>query len=316
MKEGLVFDIHRGTTHDGPGMRTTVFFKGCPLHCTWCQNPESICPQRELMWDGGKCIGCMECIKACPVKALTAGENGIAIDRAACRKCFVCAAGCPSKAMQTVGKAWEVSALVKEACKDRIFFDNFSGGVTVSGGEPLLQGDFLPDFLEQLKKEGINTALDTSGFGRREVLDRVCPFVDTFLYDIKFINEERHRKYTGVSNQIILENLKFIADKMRRQKDARLWIRTPLIPGATAAEENIKEIGQFIRKEVSDVMERWELCAFNYVCKDKYFKMGQSWEYAECSLLDDGTVQKLAAIAEKYAEGSVAVSGLTGQKKG
>lgn len=315
MNEGLVFDIHRGTTHDGPGMRTTVFLKGCPLHCTWCQNPESIYPGRELMWDAKKCIGCMECIKACPVKALTADDSGIKTDKSACRKCFACAAGCPSKAMQIVGNPWEVSTLVKEACKDRMFFEDFSGGVTVSGGEPLLQSEFLPEFLRTLKKEGINTALDTSGFGRQEVLHEVYPFVDTFLYDIKFINDGMHQAHTGVSNKIILENLKSIADRIRRQKDSRLWIRTPLIPGATAAEENIEEIGQYIRKELIDVIERWELCAFNYVCKDKYIKMGQYWKYAECTLLDCSTVEDLASIAEKYAEGIVVVSGLTAQKK-
>lgn len=315
MKEGLVFDIHRGTTHDGPGMRTTVFFKGCPLHCTWCQNPESICPQRELMWDARKCIGCMECIKACPEKALTADGKGINSDRAVCRKCFACAAVCPSKAMQAVGKSWEVSTLVKEACKDRMFFEDFSGGVTVSGGEPLLQIDFLLDFLGRLKKEGVNTALDTSGFGRQDTIHKVYPFVDTFLYDIKFVDEEMHRKHTGVRNKIILENLKFIANRIRGQRDTRLWIRTPLIPGATAQEKNIEEIGQFIKKELSDVIERWELCAFNYVCKDKYAKMGQSWQYSECTLLDCGTVHNLADIAERYAGGSVVVSGLTGQKK-
>lgn len=311
MKEGLVFDIHRGTTHDGPGMRTTVFFKGCPLHCTWCQNPESICAQRELMWDAGKCIGCMQCIKVCPVKALTADENGIKADRAACRKCFACVSGCPSKAMQAVGNSWEVSALVKEACKDRRFFDDFSGGVTVSGGEPLLQSEFLVDFLGKLKKEGVNTALDTCGYGRQEAIDKVYPLVDTFLYDIKFINEEMHWKHTGVSNKIILENLKFIADKIRRQKDSKLWIRTPLIPGATATEENIEEIGQFIKKELLDVMGRWELCAFNHVCKKKYIKMKKNWEYANCPLLDSITVRKIAETAKKYADGSVVVSGMT-----
>lgn len=316
MKRGLVFDIHRGTTHDGPGMRTTVFFKGCPLHCSWCQNPESICPDRERMWDEKKCIGCMECIKACPVNALTQREGSIKADEEACHKCFVCASNCPSKAIQEVGKLWEIQSLVKEVCKDRMFFDCFSGGVSVSGGEPLLQGEFLRYFLEALKKEGINTALDTSGFGKQEVLDSVYPFVDTFLYDIKFMNTEMHRKYTGVSNQIILDNLKSVADKIRRQRDARLWIRTPLIPETTAAEKNISQIGEFIRTELADVTERWELCAFNHVCKEKYIKMGQHWEYAESALLDYGTVQKLEETAEKYAEGLVVVSGMTGQEKG
>ena len=134
MEKGLVFDIHRGTTHDGPGMRTTVFLKGCPLHCRWCQNPESISPVRELQWDAKKCIGCMSCVTRCAVNALAAQADGIRIDRTACRQCFTCADQCPAKAMGTVGEYWETARLVKEACKDDMFFDDFSGGVTVSGG--------------------------------------------------------------------------------------------------------------------------------------------------------------------------------------
>lgn len=312
MEKGLVFDIHRGTTHDGPGMRTTVFLKGCPLHCRWCQNPESMNPDRELEWDAKKCIGCMSCITHCQAKALSPGEDGIRINRKICRDCFTCADQCPSKAMSVVGRYWDTSDLVKEACKDSMFFDDFSGGVTVSGGEPVLQHKFLYEFLEALKMQGVDTALDTSGFGKRERYEKIYPYVDTFLYDIKFMDEKLHQEYTGVSNKIILDNLRFVADKIRKQKDTRLWIRTPLIPGATAVKENIEEIGWFIQKELADVIERWELCAFNNVCKEKYVKIGQDWEYGHCRLMEEKEVRELAAAAEKYAKGNVVVSGLMG----
>ena len=311
MEKGLVFDIHRGTTHDGPGMRTTVFLKGCPLHCRWCQNPESISPVRELQWDAKKCIGCMSCVTRCAVNALAAQADGIRIDRTACRQCFTCADQCPTKAMGTVGEYWETARLVKEACKDDMFFDDFSGGVTVSGGEPVLQHRFLAEFLEALKRQGVDTALDTSGFGKKEIYEKIYPYVDTFLYDIKFMDEKLHREYTGVSNKVILDNLKFIAGKIRSRRDSRLWIRTPLIPGATATKENIEEIGRFVRKELADVIERWELCAFNHVCKEKYAKIGKEWDYDKTELMEEKEVQKLAEAAGKYADGYLAVSGLT-----
>lgn len=214
--------------------------------------------------------------------------------------------------MSVVGRYWDTSGLVKEACKDSMFFDDFSGGVTVSGGEPVLQHKFLYEFLEALKMQGVDTALDTSGFGKREIYEKIYPYVDTFLYDIKFMDEKLHQEYTGVSNKIILDNLRFVADKIRKQKDTRLWIRTPLIPGATAVKENIEEIGWFIQKELADVIERWELCAFNNVCKEKYVKIGQDWEYGHCRLMEEKEVRELAAAAEKYAKGNVVVSGLMG----
>ena len=210
----------------------------------------------------------------------------------------------------------DVEALVKEACKDRMFFESFDGGVTVSGGEPALQPDFLEEFLKALKAEGIHTALDTSGFAKREVYERVYPYVDTFLYDIKFRDETLHRQYTGVSNRRILDNLRFLADKIRRKKDRAIWIRTPLIPGATASEENIRQIGEWIQKEILDVIDRWELCAFNNVCRDKYRKLGKAWEYAETPLMTEKEVQKLADAARPYAGELLVVSGLTAKVQG
>lgn len=311
MEKGLVFDIHRGTTHDGPGMRTTVFLKGCPLRCRWCQNPESINPNRELQWDVKKCIGCRLCVNSCPAEALSAGEDGIKIDHKKCKLCFQCTEKCPSKAISPVGEYWDTDLLVKEACKDNMFFDAFSGGITVSGGEPLLQYKFLEGFLKELKMQGINTAVDTCGFGKREAYEKIYPYVDTFLYDIKFIDENDHLKYTGVSNRVILGNLKYIADRIRRQKDTKLWIRTPLIPQATATKKNLAEIGDFVQKELADVIERWELCAFNNICREKYTKIGRTWEYAKSELMTDDDIQGLVDVIGKNVRELLVISGLT-----
>lgn len=313
MEKGLIFDFHRGTVHDGPGMRTTVFFKGCPLQCEWCHNPESIKPNEELQYDKNKCIWCLVCIDTCKKEALESTESGIKINRSKCNRCFLCVKKCPSKALNKVGSYWDTEELVNEALKDQMFFKDFSGGITVSGGEPILQHAFLYDFLVALKEKNIDIALDTSGFGRREIFEKIYPLVDTFLYDIKFIDEKEHIKFTGVSNKTIISNLKYIANNIRKDRCKKIWIRTPLIPSATATHKNIDEIGTFIEKELLDVIDRWELCAFNNVCKEKYIKMNKKWKYEQTTLLTEKEVSSLKSIAEKYARDLVIVSGLTKQ---
>lgn len=311
MEKGLVFDFHRGTTHDGPGMRTTVFFKGCPLHCKWCHNPESIFGKPELQWDEKKCIGCGTCVTSCPQQALVAGEDGIRILKERCQRCFQCANHCPAKAMKVTGEVWELPQLVREACKDQIFFEEFGGGVTASGGEPMAQSEFVGEFLKELKGRGIHTALDTSGFAAWEKYEKLYPYVDTFLYDIKLIDDQEHKQWTGVSNTLILNNLDLLAERMRKEGKRKLWIRTPLIPGATAQEDNIRGIGQWIRRHVLEVVERWELCAFNNVCREKYKKLGIEWSFAQEPLMTKEDVEALAAIGREWVGERLVVSGLT-----
>lgn len=311
MAEALVFDFHRGTTHDGPGMRTTVFLKGCPLRCRWCHNPEGVSPRRELLWDAGKCIGCGRCEEACPNGAVSRTDGGVVIDRARCRECFSCAGRCPSRALHVAGRAWDIPSLVREACRDRMFFDEFGGGVTVSGGEPASQPAVLPEFLERLKAEGVQTALDTCGFAPWDVYEAVFPYVDVFLYDVKLLDPALHRRFTGADNALILENLRKLAGKLRGAPGKRLWIRTPLIPGATAAPENIEAIGAWLRENAGDAVERWELCAFNNVCASKYRELRREWPYAGVPLMGEGEVRALAAAAERHMRGKTAVSGLT-----
>ncbi len=185
-----VIEINRGTTHDGPGMRTTVFFKGCPLHCAWCQNPEGIDHAQGKWWDERKCIGCLSCLEACPNDAISSLETGIRTDRAKCQVCGACVEACPSGAMAFTGREWTLSGLVREVLKDRDYHEAFGGGVTVSGGEPLGQYPFVREFLKALKAEGVHTALDTCGYAPVEAFDAVLPYSDHVLFDLKLLDPE------------------------------------------------------------------------------------------------------------------------------
>jgi pyruvate formate lyase activating enzyme len=320
-QKSLVIDVFRGTTHDGPGMRTTVFFKGCYLNCLWCQNPEGIKGGQEIWWDERKCIRCLACQQACPVDAIFEDAQGLHIDRSKCTLCGACVEACPSQAMSYTGKEWTIDQLVKEALNDREYYQAFGGGVTASGGEPLFQHEFVQEFFKRLKEQGVNTALDTCGLAPREILQSVLPYTDHVLYDLKIIDPGLHKKYTGHSNETILENLVFIADTIRQMKQEhtsgnsqplKLWIRTPLIPDTTATPENISAIGRFIHANLLDVVDRWELCSFNNACISKYIKMGQPWAYAEYPLMGQDFIDSLkaAALSTQIPGELLVVSGL------
>lgn len=309
----LVIDIFRGTTHDGPGMRTTVFLKGCPLNCLWCQNPEGIKYHQEVWWDEKKCIGCYACKEACPNDAIIFDENGLHIDSAKCVICGTCTVECPAQAISFTGKEWNVDQMVKEALKDKDYYETFSGGVTVSGGEPLSQYSFVEEFFKKLKEHGVHTALDTCGLASVEALDSVLPYTDYVLFDIKLIDPESHMKFTGQTNRIILDNLKHIAEYIRSYDNGmKIWIRTPLIPEATATAGNLADIGSFILENIIDVVERWELCSFNNACKSKYKKMGKIWAYENYRLMGQDVIDtlKAAALSTGFPEDRLLISGL------
>ncbi len=311
-KKLLTIDVSHGTTHDGPGMRKTVFVKGCPLPCLWCQNPESIRARNEVWWDASSCIGCGSCAAACTTGALTMLPERIHIDRAACRACGSCVEACPAAAMLWQGQEYDLETLLTEVLRDRAFYEQFGGGVTCSGGEPLLQAEFVEAFFRRLRAEGISTALDTCGCAPRENLERVLGQTDCLLYDVKLLDPALHRRYTGQSNEHILDNLIFAADQMRgADHPMKLWIRTPLIYGATATEENIRAIGAFLRENVADVLERWEMPAFNGVCVSKYQKLEQPWEYDGMGAMSESLIAPLRAAAEAFIpEEKVLVSGM------
>jgi pyruvate formate lyase activating enzyme len=253
---GKVYDIQGFSLQDGPGIRTTVFLKGCPLRCPWCHSPESQQFYSQLCWMQMKCIGvakCGKCMAACPQNAISPGKSiqhpttreeiqHIRIDRSRCNNCGDCAKACIYKALYICGADYTVEELYQRVCKDVPFYEQSGGGVTVSGGEPLSQPEFTLQFLKILKQHGIHTALDTTGYAQYSVIEPLLPYTDLFLYDLKHVDGEQHRIVTGVENQLILENARRIA-----KAGGLMQIRLPIIPDFNDAEEDIRETGLFCR---------------------------------------------------------------------
>jgi pyruvate formate lyase activating enzyme len=295
---GLILDIQRMSSEDGPGLRTTVFFKGCNLKCAWCHNPESISFSKNLLWIENRCISCDSCGKVCQNGALVAGRAGIDINRVRCKACLACVEACPAGALEAKGAAWKADRLVEEVLKDRVYFEKSGGGITVSGGEALLQAAFVCRFLEKLQDRAIHTALDTAGNVSFDVLISALWHTDLVLYDLKLIDAARHRLYTGNDNSLILDNAARLASLMRKDSgNKELWIRTPVIPGATADEENIAAIGNFITAELGSVVAKWELCTFNNLCRDKYQRLGEEWRFRDTPLILRHEMERLLGVA-------------------
>lgn len=298
---GTILNLQRLSTEDGPGLRTTVFFKGCPLSCAWCHNPESISREPELHWLETRCIGCRTCEKTCSTGVLEKTSDGMVIHRELCTLCGDCAETCPANALEILGRRMDISNLVRELAKDRTYFDKSGGGVTLSGGEPTCQPSFTVAILDELNRIGISTALDTCGLASQEVLAQILPKVDLVLFDLKLLDPQSHRDWTGQDNRIILDNLDFLrfwVEKHAGKPD--VWIRTPLIPGATDDYENIISIGTFLSNYHQGMIQRWELCAFNNLCKDKYRRLGKTWKFQENRLYSKNDL----ALFEQWAKTS------------
>lgn len=285
-------DIQRMSSEDGPGLRTTIFFKGCSLACAWCHNPESIQKKFQVHWLSARCIGCGTCLNVCPNGALSQTESGIKIDRRLCTGCYTCFSACPTLALEGKGQDAEPAELCRELVKDRAYFGR-DGGVTLSGGEALLQEGAV-ELLQLLKAEGVQTAVDTCGMLFTEQLERALPYTDILLYDLKIMNDADHERWTGRGNTMILRNLGVAA--LWAKGNGRLWIRTPIIPGATDSVENIRAIGE--RISAIGGAERWELCAFNNLCSDKYKRLDIDWAFKDTPLVSKQHMQELLEAAK------------------
>ncbi len=234
MDRGLVLNIQRYCLHDGPGIRTTVFLKGCPLRCPWCHNPESQAPFSEIQLIAARCLRCGACVSACPAGTAEASSH-------VCQTCGSCVDACPAEARRMAGREMTVAEVVHEVLKDELFHDESNGGVTLSGGEPLGQPDFVMELLKSLRNRAIHTAVDTSGYVPEQVIADVAPLVDLFLYDVKCVDDTLHRQETGVSNQQILDNLRYLAER-----HCSLWIRIPLVPGFNLDDQQLRAIAEFL----------------------------------------------------------------------
>ncbi len=278
--------LQRLSTEDGPGIRTTVFFKGCSLHCAWCHNPESISTKSHIQWLSHLCIGCKTCVLSCPGGCISMKDGERQINSAKCILCGRCVEVCPTNALEMLGKQIELEELSRELLKDNAFFEQSGGGVTFSGGEPALQPEFCAALARTLKEWGIHTALDTCGLVPQKNLEMILPFIDLILYDLKIMDAQQHQDFTGAGNDKILENLLWLAELLNEKRyDLSLWIRTPLIPGSTAKRENLQAIAAFLNEHLAGLVERWELCAFNNLCRDKYARLGMQWKYKDEPLM-------------------------------
>lgn len=271
----LVFDIKRFATHDGNGIRTTVFFKGCPLRCVWCQNPEGLQSKRGILYLESKCIHCHTCLSLCKKKGIQCIDEHLVLNRNASEDWEEIVDACCTQALCFDSKEYTIDELLHEIKKDEVFFKN-GGGVTFSGGEPLLQEEDLYQLCKLCKENGIHTAIETSLYADLELLKKMALYLDQIYCDCKIFDEEKHIKYTGVSNAKILENLRWLLTSPFRDK---VIVRTPLIPGMTATHSNIASISSFLSSLYEDVS--YELLNYNPLAKSKYAYLDMEYCFQE-----------------------------------
>ena len=293
---GLLFDIQRYSIHDGPGIRTIVFLKGCPMRCIWCQNPESQRVQREVMFYNEKCTGCGQCVQVCPQGAIKIFEGRSRTDREICTGHGKCVEVCPNEARSLVGKYVSVDEAFKEVMKDKAFYKRSGGGITISGGEPTSQPDFVTDLLAKCQEAGIHTVIETCGYVTWEILGNVMRHADMVLYDIKLIDPMEHLKCTGVPNNQILEN----AQKLAKAYAGRpMVVRVPIIPGYTDSIKNIESIAKFISTELGGTV-RFELLNYNPLGETKYERIGRPYGASDLRPVSDESMTKLKEVFASF----------------
>jgi pyruvate formate lyase activating enzyme len=297
--------VQRFSTEDGPGIRTTVFMKGCPMRCRWCHNPEGLSPKPQLVWYDVRCMGARACLSACPTRALELTPAGMRIDRGRCSPCDRCVEVCPGGALEVIGRRWTPKELFALVARDAVFYETSGGGVTVSGGEPATQPDFLEAFLALCREGGIAAAIDTCGYADWSVYERLLPHVSLVLFDLKVADQERHREATGVSPDRIFENAAAIA-----ARGVPMWVRTPVIPGYTDDEENVAALAAFIAERLPAV-QRWDMLAYTNLGRPKYHRLDLPYTLEDTDLPLRERMERLAAVALQGGVRNVTWSGAT-----
>lgn len=270
MLKATIFNIQKFSVHDGPGIRTTFFFKGCPMRCAWCHNPESLAVKAELLHNKEKCVQCGACAKCSEDGAISMSKGQVHINNSLFNGNDDCLDNCLHGALTIAGKDYSIEEALKEALKDQVFYDQSSGGVTLSGGECLMQIDFVEAFLKQLKSKGIHTTIDTCGHVPEESFKRILPYVDLFLYDLKHTNIEDHKKYTAVDNRLILSNLAFLSSQ-----GAHVHLRLPIIVGVNATNQHLKDVIQHIS---SLNIEQVNLLPYHAIGEGKYNRLNLDFD--------------------------------------
>lgn len=300
-----IFNIQKFSTHDGDGVRTTIFFKGCPLRCMWCHNPESQHYYKELIFHQHKCTACGRCVAKCKQGANSIVDGKIVFDRSKCTACGVCTDWCITEARELAGKEYTVDALVKEAMKDKIFYEQSGGGVTLSGGEVMASQhmDYVEEVCRKLHENGVSIFIDTSGYTDYKNLKRILPYVDVFLYDIKVMDPEDHKKYIGVDNALILENLKKLSDE-----GAGLYIRLPIIQQVNATDEHIESVIHFL-KENNIHARQVNLLPYHDIGKGKYASLDMEYHEDEMSVPVSELMEHFKSMFEEQGFNKVNIGG-------
>lgn len=287
-------NIQKYSIHDGPGIRTTVFFKGCPLKCWWCHNPESQNYQHDIMYYDERCTGCGICIKRCPQEALSFVNGKVVRDINKCELCGICTDFCPNSAREYVGRDVTVAELMREINKDAIFYEQSGGGVTFSGGEPMTQAPFLLQMLRACKEKGYHTTVDVSGYGKWEDFESILNYVDLFLFDVKLMNDEAHKKYMGLSNEGIFNNLKKLSGA-----GANMYVRMPLIAGINDDDDNIRLSIDFLK---SIDLQQVNLLPYHKMGMEKYRRLNKTYQLTG---EERPTEEKMNYIANLFMEAGI-----------
>ena len=294
MSTGLIFDIKKYAINDGPGIRMTIFFKGCNLNCQWCHNPESLSPKVQKMYTASKCIGAFKCLDNCPNDALELTEEGIVTDFDACNLCGKCAEVCPTKAFEMLGSNIPISELMKTIDNEAVFFDQSGGGVTFSGGEPLMHSEYLLQALKECGKSMYHRVVDTSAFANQENILEVAKNCEMFLIDLKVMDSQKHKEFTGISNEKILSNIIELS-----KTNCEIIFRMPLIKGVNSDELNIIKTAEFMNS-LEGKRAKINLLPYHKVAEHKLVKMGKSDDYIEFETPNNEEINKIVSLFIDY----------------